>query len=78
MKVKDIVGISAAMISGVFISLSLTITNIDKTEREAIFHLDRQVLVVNVPNDVILDLEGFNFIHFPIGEISTISSQLPF
>ena len=45
MKVKDIVGINAAMISGVFISLSLAITNIDKTEREAIFHLDRQVLV---------------------------------
>ena len=45
MEAKDILQINAAIISGAFIFLSLSITNLDIPERESIFHLDRQVLV---------------------------------
>ena len=48
MEAKDILSISAGLVAGAFIFLFLAIWNIDKTEREAIFHLDRQVFVANL------------------------------
>ena len=45
MEYKDILNISAAIISGAFIFLSLSISNLDKPDRGSIFHLDRQILV---------------------------------
>jgi hypothetical protein len=45
MEYRDILTISAAIISGAFIFLSLSITNLEKPDTGSIFHLDRQILV---------------------------------